>query len=471
MSNLRYLEVESTFRDRNRFPLPSQFEIPISQTGRKLKMNAVDPVCNSSPILTWSGNKFNAVAGNLITGNIDLNISALGHSSDTNCFVITVVNDNHLQRQKNYYRGAIITVNIASTGGTEVRRITEYEYLSNTKAKICVLNSFSNNLANNDIFEITDPTDLSDLSNPYFFVPTGKPITDAYVGYILYNESRNDYKNIINYDPVSHLLKTNSIPATWLASDHYNIRNEIPSNVFQQGALTTLSTVQILLGSPIDNVYNGNFVRIRANNLTGYGNNLVSPQNESRRIVKYDALSGILTVTPSFSAIPSITDDVEILPFSYDNLNPFVYSGSMVSQQQMVCYSIELINLILPNKILKVGRGNRIAFYPYVYVELTNVSNANSGVTNIIYSNNPNSSKMLFRLSINDTTNPSTSPFLKINGDKMTQTIKFKPNDNLKFSVYLPSGELFETEEEEFYSPTKPNDLIQINALFSIKRL
>jgi hypothetical protein len=130
---------------------------------------------------------------------------------------------------------------------------------------------------------------------------------------------------------------------------------------------------------------------------------------------------------------------------------------------------IELIDLILPNKILSTG--GLTAFYPYVYVELQNVSSATAGLTNIIYSNNPHSNKMLFRAAITDIPTPLISPFIKIDGGKMVQTVKFKPNDNLKFGVYLPNGELFKTEDVDTISPVLPDPLLQINALFSIKRL
>ena len=175
-------------------------------------------------------------------------------------------------------------------------------------------------------------------------------------------------------------------------------------------------------------------------------------------------------VAPSFTS--SLGQDVVyLLPFTRDNLCPFVYNGSTVSQQESVCYEIELVNLILPNKTLDCGQGSRIAFYPYVYVELTNVSGPSSGMINSIYSNNPNSCRMVFRAAISDVQNPIISAFVKVSGGGMTQTLKFKPNDNLKFSVHLSNGEIYKTVEEEFYSPRYPNTEIQISALFSLQRL
>ena len=177
-------------------------------------------------------------------------------------------------------------------------------------------------------------------------------------------------------------------------------------------------------------------------------------------------------VTESFPF--TLTSDPQrfvLLPFTYDNLNPFVYTGSLVSQQELVCYEVQLLNLILPNVVLGTASGSLISFYPYIYVALQNVTAAGSGLNNIIYSNNPNSTRVLFRCPIKDVPNPVNSTFIKIDGSGMVQTIKFRPNDTLFFGVYLPNGEVFTTILDETVNPELPNPIIQISACFSIKRL
>ena len=186
-------------------------------------------------------------------------------------------------------------------------------------------------------------------------------------------------------------------------------------------------------------------------------------------VTTFTITSGI--VSPPFTRILFDQSKVNMLPFSYDNLNPFVYSGSLVSQQEMVCYEIELLNLILPNAELAVGEGGQISYYPYVYVELQNTSTSGSHLKNIIYSNNPHATNMLFRAAVDDVPNPSNSSFIKIDGDGARQTIKFKPNDSLRFSVRMQNGDLFKTILPEFLSPSRPNPLAQISAYFSIRRI
>ena len=125
----------------------------------------------------------------------------------------------------------------------------------------------------------------------------------------------------------------------------------------------------------------------------------------------------MLTSLIATTTVPVIAPGTqyEILQFSFDNAYPFVYTGSTVSQQEMSCYEIQLSNLILPNRTLI--HGGRIAFYPYVYVELQNISGSSSRLTNTIYSNNPNATKMLFRASIDDIRDPYISVFSRIDGD------------------------------------------------------
>lgn len=180
---------------------------------------------------------------------------------------------------------------------------------------------------------------------------------------------------------------------------------------------------------------------------------------------------GIDQFTYSISTQPAY-----ILPYTYDNLYPFINAQSQIANSQQ-WYELELINLILPNQILDSGFGSLISFYQYVYVEIENTNGSGTSGSNNIISNNPNAIGMTFRATIDDVPNPVNSTFIKIDGDGMTQVVRFDPQDNLKFSVYLGTGsnpnerELFKVLPEEQFSPCPPNPLIQISAMFSIKKV
>ena len=172
------------------------------------------------------------------------------------------------------------------------------------------------------------------------------------------------------------------------------------------------------------------------------------------------------------TALRQLFDQQVVLVSSMTNQSsPLLYSGSLVSQQQMICYEITLLNLVLPNAPVVGGMGGRIAFYPYVYVQLENVTSPSGGSTVQIYSNNPHSRRMMFRAAIDDVSNPGSTPFIKINSDGQSMTVKFKPNDNLRVSVRLPSGEVFQTILAETLPPEAPNPFAQISMMFSIRRI
>ena len=59
--NNRYIEVDSTYRNRKLWPLSSEFEILISESGGKGKNQAIDPVSFESPIHAWSSNMFSTI--------------------------------------------------------------------------------------------------------------------------------------------------------------------------------------------------------------------------------------------------------------------------------------------------------------------------------------------------------------------------------------------------------------------------
>lgn len=174
-------------------------------------------------------------------------------------------------------------------------------------------------------------------------------------------------------------------------------------------------------------------------------------------------------INPAPSTAGASVGYYEIELIDRDNFNPFFYNGTLVSSQQTVCYEIELINLILPNTTLV--SGGRAVYYPYLYVKFENETAGNGNSKGSIYSNNPHSINALFRAVVDDNTAPLVSPFIKIDSDGMVQTVKFKPNDNLSFGVYLPGGSVFQTEEQDTSPPSAPNPLVQISALFSIRRI
>ena len=148
---------------------------------------------------------------------------------------------------------------------------------------------------------------------------------------------------------------------------------------------------------------------------------------------------------------------------------------SNVSLQGQVCYEVDLVSLTLPNAPLGVGRSGRLAFYPYVLVELSSPGSASGASRNLIMSNNPNAKSATFVAPIDDTSGRDTATFIKVDADGASQVMKFNPNTNLLFRVTLPGGEVLRFNGIDGIidetPPAPPNILGQISAVFSLRRV
>lgn len=314
---------------------------------------------------------------------------------------------------------------------------------------------------------------------------TASNIDNFYVGCFITNTSRTPTQTrlISTYNGTT---KSGTVSVVWGASvaigDIWAIRTAFLQNPFTAGSVSGSGTFAAIgavadtftLDSGASNI-NSFYVGASITNIT---------QTETRIILTYVGATRAGTVSAVWGAgvlagdvwmISSLSggaDAYELEYYTRENCVPFSYNGSLVSCQEMVCYEIELLNLILPNTVLNSGRGGRPIFYPYMYVELQQVSSSSGGAQRgVINSNNPFASKMMFRAVLDDTTQPVVSPFIKIDGDGMNHVLKFKPNDSFKFAVYCPNGDLFLTVATDTSSPTEPNPLVQISACFAFKRV
>ena len=120
MSN--FIEINSAYRNRNLWPIPGQFEIPINGTGSKTKYDAFDPVSLSEPFVYWTIDYLtNTLTPNII--NFTRGIIALSSIDDN--YVCVLQSDNNIPQQKdNYFTGLCIV------GDTGIRsRILTSKYI------------------------------------------------------------------------------------------------------------------------------------------------------------------------------------------------------------------------------------------------------------------------------------------------------------------------------------------------------
>jgi hypothetical protein len=483
---VKFLELDSNYRNRNLYPNPADFQVNISQTGIRGNTNALDPVTLGYPIITFSPNdipcKYPTPADNGLslsfngyTGSISPTGSIINSSSETS-FVLTFDYSTKipLSTKNGYYVGLMLVLQDDTIN--PARRILSWTFLKNDTINsvqyflITIDKAFdydktiaSPTTGQTCSFKIYNPTDLSVTANSFMFLPNTQSIPNYYNNYIIFNQDKNNYAKINSFDMNSHLASFNGITGGgWGLTDKYTLRQQ-PPRVANQLIQSVTGNSIVSLGFTGDSSYIGNFIAVYQNP-PGYTGPVTDP--EISQILSTN--DQYFTTTP-FAYTPSVASPAEVLGFNYDNVSPFVYTGTNVSQNQPSAQEITLNSLTLPNVTL--ANGGRIAYYPYVYVEIENVSSTGSGNRNLIYSNNPNTYKAVFKVPITDLNHPQNSPFVKLTGNGMKQTITFKQNDDMRISVKLPNGDLFQTSSSDTDNGQSPNPLLQISAIFGMEKL
>jgi hypothetical protein len=469
MSTKRYIELYSADRNRSLYPNPAEFVVPFTNSGANItSMSAMDPITTGPIYYTWEGNFFNVTGETTKTGTTDSlvylnntgNVLNVGYNYYLGCKLTISSNDRIVS---NYTPSAVsITPNLAFDGITSGANYTISDPSTATTIYIPSVDALGNTILL-----------YSQAYNGYYIID--ETLSSSY-GYIV-------SRKIISYDFLTQMATLEStFPTTgtytWALTDYYTIRKSLPS-LSTTASACTLNTITLAGTVPLSqniDYYRGQYIYLTpittASDIPNGFTSTPNPMyNTSYLITGYTPISstsGIFTVNSStFGTVTTLNYLANIVSFVKDNAGVLSYTGSLVSQNEPVCYEIALINLSLPNVTLKTG--SRVAFYPYVYVQFTNANGAISN--NIIYSNNSDASEALFIAPVTDISQPVNSSFLKIDSGAMTQTCKFKANDSIKFSVFLPDGTLFQTYEDDYMSPYPTKGSLQIEAVFSIKRL
>jgi hypothetical protein len=409
----------------------------------------------------WTGGYFdvNTIGNETVEGQILT--TGLGYANSKNIVEFRQVAPSTLQQRYNYYKHAIFR---NSTQPTQFARILEYIYLGNGRAQVVLSDStFQFNFG--DFFFIVDPSDTTDPTALYLFVPVGSDNRQDYVNKIIYNETLDDWRLVNAYDSQTCILSVGGDPVfLWQRFHSYSIRSVIPNYIFTSGGTSTTDNV-VLTGVSavnIDNIYQTWFIRTPP---ALYNNTIAPPGGEVRRIVSYTGSTQTATVFPPFTAnTPGLK--FELMQFGYENANPLTWRFNL--SQEVPVFKIRLNKLVLPNKVLSIGNGGKTAYQNYFYVELTNIDPSSTNTLNI-FSNNPYAVRAMFRATVNNINNPEDQEFVVLEGDNMTQTVRFRLDSNIKLKITLNStGETFKTTLPDNVPPAEPNHDLQINALFEL---
>ena len=510
----KYLELDSNYRNRNldENKNPASFASQISQTGINNQYTALDPITYAYPLNTF---RISETVGTF-TYTVPNGNAGLAVSSSSKFILMDTTTDapsKIAHANYGYFVGAVLQY-LVSTDTYAPYRILEWVSLGNDLYQVTPEQSINLAGAQGAVLHFNIFQGSSITSTPawlpapqYVFLPDTLGIPNYYTKYILYNQTLQNSSKILSFDKDTHLAQLGSdvgaFNLNWTQTDVLILRQELPRNLDDVYNLTGTNTAVAVTGLAnvvaLTNVsdlimtnesFINNFIRMFQYNTSSTNiqiNRIVSivvkitPKVGPFYFVAYNnngninylqslgSISATNYVIIDGSLFPSNSFACEIMPFSVDICSPFTYNGSLASQNQSVSYDIGLNSLTLPNLLL--ANGGRIAYYPYIYVEIENVSTTTGPNRNVIYSNNPNTYKAIFKVPITDLNHPLTTPFIKLNGNGMVQTMTFKPNADMAVSVKLPDGTPFKTLKSDNPPGQPPNPFLQVSFLFSMTRI
>lgn len=315
------------------------------------------------------------------------------------------------------------------------------------------------NFGNNNL--VLDARETTSIPNFYagYFLESIAPTT-ATPTPLQY--STVQYATIASYDDTAQtiVLTSNLGTATTVNGTNYIIRKNKPlfvgiiSNVITAGSVFNIASTFGSVPNDSNSVY---YMRVRKSGTPSLDNRIVQ--------VTISAATNQITLnSPLFLAL---NDSIEIIGPGQNIITSLRYASGGSQSIQGGDYELELLWLSVPNQILDVGYGGTLDRYPYIYCSLY------TGITNttqqVLYSNNPYTSKVVFKVPVNEYFGDTS--FITLKDSKAKQTIYFDPSQDLFFELTLPDGTVISFNEFDNMPPYPPNPFLQINILVSMKKL
>jgi hypothetical protein len=431
--NISYIELNSAFRNRSKWPLPTEFETEFKQSSTS--QNYEDPISYGYPSRAWSSNFFNvgSLGDTSITGMITEILSAKSFN---------IQSGGIFHDKIQYYKNAVISNTITN----KFSNVKNFSFLNNNKAYFEVNDDLEISIG--DTIEVLDSTDFS---NPiyFLFVPGNLKIN---MNDIIFNETTNTWQNISQIDNSIIQFQQN---VTWLTTHNYSIRKEPPRYITIGQPGSTESNVIFGPGlSTTDNAYQSWFIRLPPVSYNNAAGNVFS------QIMHYNGTTFTASVVPALPFIPTGMK-IELLQISGNN-SVSLTNVSLFPQNSI--FKIRCLRLIIPN--IKFN-GCLLENYKYLYVEIKQSSEYNSL---LLTSNNPYAKKALFTMSsINNV--EENLKYIIYNDEGIQQNIRFNLSSSLYLRIFTEDGTTLVNDYQDNFSPQTTNPDFQIRILLEFKLL
>jgi hypothetical protein len=272
------------------------------------------------------------------------------------------------------------------------------------------------------------------------------------------------YTTIASYDDTTQqAVFTSALGTAVIINSNYIIRKNKPLFI---GNVSAIASNLVTLTKPagagygsIPNDFNSvYYLRVRKSATSSLDNRIV-------QITLSTTNPNQITLNSNLSL--SVNDSIEIIGPGQNIITSLRYASGGSQSIQGGDYELELLWLSVPNQILDVGYGGTLDRYPYIYCSLY------TGITNttqqVLYSNNPYTSKVIFKVPVNEYFGDTS--FITLKDSKAKQTIYFDPSQDLFFELTLPDGTVISFNEFDNMPPYPPNPFLQINILVSMRKL
>jgi hypothetical protein len=273
-----------------------------------------------------------------------------------------------------------------------------------------------------------------------------------------YLQINGESRLITYYDGTTH--KATVSPAFTLApplNSIYVIRKALPVTEGSIDNSTPSTTTTVYATLPNLN-YTGLYIRFTSGLNTG----------AIQKIESYTiGTPSSLTLETPLPDTPTGGDSFEILAASRVNSGVLLSSGGSVQTNQTSYYEIGIDWISIPYKTIQTSYGGRLDNYPYIYVQLYN--DGKRLYNQALISNNPNSPLALFKIPIDEYYGATS--FLLLKNCNTRQIVRFDTTTDIRFVVTLPDGTIPEFMDSDSPVFENPDPLLQVNALFRIKRL
>ena len=431
----KYIEIDSTYRNRNLYPNAGEFKIPVLNRGQKDDIiKAFDGVTNGTSPFFWKGRN-----------DVDFTVGG----------VPSAVEITNIIGTEEFFRGQFVRL----SNGEESLVIGYSSYNS-----ILYMEEPFNEFIVGSSAIVVNPSNNSKIvvfTNETTF---NQQFVDSY----LLNMNSGEYRKIVKYNFDFKTIDLEKPLTLFNSDDTFGIVKQIPyyfptspldSSVnFGKDSIGTY--VELVGASTIDDEYKDKYL-----NLIYF--EVFTPVNVSFYIKSYDGTTQRAYVHPSELPIFNVSTEIY---YTVSDFTKDIHSGLNSYLDLNLAprfYKISLNNLVLPNTIISNSNGGQTRNYPYVYVSIYNSSNK---TLSIIDSNNPFTSGITFRCPITDLNDSVSASFIKLNTD-MVVKYRVNPREDLIFKVSFPDGSVFKTLISDTLPPIKPDPLLQISAAITFEEI